>query len=416
MNYIRHLNAFFSYVKTDTRLTSSHVSLYMALFQSWNLNRFNNPFPITREAIMSLCAIGSKNTYHKCIKELHQFGYIFYRASADKFHKSTVHIVKFKGEDSDNEQQQLDLFSASNKDEKSTQNPSATIPNSVQLKDSVGIKIDTVSVPFLTFDSPKFDTVPVPYLGLLIKHKHINNKQEREENSLTQKIFSKNKKLQEGINAFSAPPKNGTLLPSSPSASGDFVPAKGREGLGACLPLGMVRPSIDQVQSFFTQNNYPATEAKKFYSHYQSNGWLVAGKTPMKDWQSSAHKWMLNAGKFEDKKQEPLPVIVSDIGSLYKQFLAGQNIFRQLTPDHFRELNLELTEAILSHAWQQRINQLTGSNQHSILQLLQAYQDNRENDALLINDKDNLISLAKRIAILNHFQRLKQSGTSSLSC
>ena len=136
----------------------------------------------------------------------------------------------------------------------------------------------------------------------------------------------------------------------------------------------------------------------------------------MKDWQSSAHKWMLNAGKFEDKKQEPLQVIVSDIGSLYKQFLAGQNIFRQLTPDHFRELNLELTEAILSHAWQQRINQLTGSNQHSILQLLQAYQDNRENDALLINDKDNLISLAKRIAILNHFQRLKQSGTSSLSC
>lgn len=407
MNYIRHLNTFFSYVKTDTRLTSSHVSLYMALFQSWNLNRFNNPFPITRDAVMSLCAIGSKNTYHKCIKELHQFGYIFYRTSVDKFHKSTVHIVKFKSEDSDSEQQQLDLFSASNKDENSTQNPSATIPNPVQLKDSVGIKIDTVSVPFLTFDSPKYDTVPVPYLGLLIKHKHINNKQEREENSLTQKIFSKNKKLQGGINAFSAPPKNGTQLPSSPSAFG--------EGLGVRSSAAFQKPTIDQVQSFFTQNNYSATEAKKFYNHYQSNGWLVAGKTPMKDWQSSAHKWMLNAGKFEDKKQEQLPVIVSDIGSLYKRFLAGQNIFQQLTPDHFKELNLELTEAILSHAWQQRINQLTGSNQHSILQLLQAYQDNRENDALLINDKDNLISLAKRIAVLNNFQQLKQSGTSSLS-
>src|SRR5688500_1091583 len=54
MNYIRHLNTFFSHVKTDTRLTSSHVSLYMALFQYWNFNRFQNPFSIYRENIMQL--------------------------------------------------------------------------------------------------------------------------------------------------------------------------------------------------------------------------------------------------------------------------------------------------------------------------------------------------------------------------
>lgn len=39
-------------------------------------------------------------------------------------------------------------------------------------------------------------------------------------------------------------------------------------------------------------------EAKKFFNHYQSNGWMVGGTTPMSDWHSSAHKWMLNAERF----------------------------------------------------------------------------------------------------------------------
>ena len=97
MNYIRHLNAFFfRHVKRDRRLNANHISLYMALFQCWNLNRFQNPFSITREAVMDICGIGSKNTYHKCLKELHQYGYIFYKPSINKFHKSTVHIVKIR--------------------------------------------------------------------------------------------------------------------------------------------------------------------------------------------------------------------------------------------------------------------------------------------------------------------------------
>jgi ABC-type dipeptide/oligopeptide/nickel transport system ATPase subunit len=71
---------------------------------------------------------------------------------------------------------------------------------------------------------------------------------------------------------------------------------------------------------------------------------------------------------------------------------------------------LELTDEIMQHAWQERISQLTGSNQNSILQLLQAYQDNRESDALLLKDKENLLSLAKRISVLKHFQQQKQNN------
>ena len=313
MNYIRHLNAFFSYVKSDTRLTSSHVSLYMALFQNWNVNRFKNPFPITREDVMSLSALGSKNTYHKCLKDLHHFGYIFYRASINKFHKSTVHMVKLSNGDDSGAQQQLDLFSPKIGPQNVVQKLNASIPNPVQVKNVGAVNFDTGAVSNLTFASPKFDTLPVPYLGLLIKHKQINGKQERRKNSLSQKILSKNEKLNQEINKLA-------LVSNSVHDSQLACPAK-------CEAINEVSkqqppltrpvicsslPSLLQVQEFFTQNNYPSTEASKFYNHYQSNGWLVGGKTPMKDWQSSAHKWMINYQNFQ-------PVKKSVTGPIQKQ-------------------------------------------------------------------------------------------------
>src|SRR5436190_7570835 len=110
MNYIRHLNAFFSLVKTDNRLTASHVSLYIALFHYWNFNRFNNPFSIYRENIMQLSKL-SKNTYHKCLKQLHEAKYIYYHPSPSKFQAVRISIIRLdKEEESPTQYKQLDLF------------------------------------------------------------------------------------------------------------------------------------------------------------------------------------------------------------------------------------------------------------------------------------------------------------------
>jgi hypothetical protein len=57
-------------------------------------------------------------------------------------------------------------------------------------------------------------------------------------------------------------------------------------------------PTLEQVLTFFKSENYPELEAQKFFNHFQSNGWKVAGKTPMNDWQAAARKWMLNATNF----------------------------------------------------------------------------------------------------------------------
>jgi hypothetical protein len=74
----------------------------------------------------------------------------------------------------------------------------------------------------------------------------------------------------------------------------------------------MYCPAITQVLSFFKKNNYPDIETKNFFNHYQSNGWLTAGITRMSDWQSSAHKWMLNAQKFETVQKKANASLVKD--------------------------------------------------------------------------------------------------------
>ncbi len=230
MNYIRHLSAFFNIAKNDNRLTAMHVSLYIALFQYWNFNRFQNPFKIYRDDIMKMSRIGSKNTYHKCIKQLHITGYILQHKSTAKYSPSKISIIRLDKKE-ENLLQQLVLFSPT---------------------------FDTAHVPNLTNTNPNNDTDSVANLGHLLKH--INNKPINEENSHAI-IFEKN------------------------------------WGVEKTNELASV-PNVGQVESFFQQNNYPSPEAQKFFHHYQSNGWLIAGKTKMKDWQSSAHKWMLNAKDF----------------------------------------------------------------------------------------------------------------------
>lgn len=92
-NYIRHLNAFFTIVRKDDRLHALHISLYMALFQVWNQHKFKNPFTILRSEVISLCRIGSLNTYTKCLRSLHELGYISYQPSKKLREQSMISIL-----------------------------------------------------------------------------------------------------------------------------------------------------------------------------------------------------------------------------------------------------------------------------------------------------------------------------------
>jgi hypothetical protein len=85
MNYIKHLTGFFNCISSEEILYPTHISLYLALFQSWNVNRFKNPITISREEMMKASRIASKATYHKCIKELELLGFIEYKPSYNPY-------------------------------------------------------------------------------------------------------------------------------------------------------------------------------------------------------------------------------------------------------------------------------------------------------------------------------------------
>jgi hypothetical protein len=95
LNYIKHLTGFFDRIIPDRTLNPTHVSLYIALFQFWNVNRFKNPISITRDEVMRICKISSKATYHKCMRDLNDKNYIKYEPSYNPYKGSMVILFDF---------------------------------------------------------------------------------------------------------------------------------------------------------------------------------------------------------------------------------------------------------------------------------------------------------------------------------
>jgi hypothetical protein len=91
--YVPQLTDFYSHILDDARINAYHISLFMALFQCWNENGFENPIYITRDKVMPPAKISGNSTYHRCMKDLHDFGYIEYHPS---FHPGIRSRVYFK--------------------------------------------------------------------------------------------------------------------------------------------------------------------------------------------------------------------------------------------------------------------------------------------------------------------------------
>lgn len=83
VNYITHLNSFAELVRHSSTLHPNHISLYYALFHTWNQFHFTKLFPVNRKAVKRMCRIGSNNTYARCLKHLNAVGLITYMPSEE---------------------------------------------------------------------------------------------------------------------------------------------------------------------------------------------------------------------------------------------------------------------------------------------------------------------------------------------
>lgn len=93
MEQVKALANFYAAIKDDHRIGTTHISLYMALFHFYSLNQFQNPIAITRASVMEAAKISGLATYHKCIKDLQEFGYIIYTPSYNPSIGSNVHLL-----------------------------------------------------------------------------------------------------------------------------------------------------------------------------------------------------------------------------------------------------------------------------------------------------------------------------------
>lgn len=247
MNYIKHLTGFFDRIIQDRDLNPTHISLYVSLFQFWNINRFQNPISISREEVMSISKISSKATYHKCMRELHNKGYVKYEPSYNPYKGSMVFLFDLS-----------DPYQAVQKKDRLT-------PKKLPLQEQ-GIEP--------AVNQQCTSTELLPYINNINNLNIVNGQAKKNKDTPADFLLANEETLGE---------KKGT-------ASGEKIP-----------------PLWEAVVGFFMEQNKTEIEAQKFYNHFESNGWLVGGKSKMKDWRAAARNWMLNAQKFDPKTNTPQP-------------------------------------------------------------------------------------------------------------
>jgi hypothetical protein len=233
MNYIKHLTGFFNRIAMENTLNPTHISLYLTIFQCWNVNRFKNPIIISRDEMMKGSKIASNATYHKCIKELQRLGYLEYHPSFNPYSGTSITVHNF----SDGYKSKPDNTTSSKNDTSSPKNEQH-------------------------FSQPTEQAIGQPYI---YNTKTLKNK----------------------IN-IDIEPENEFLINDS------ILKKEKKEKSSAKKEI----PDLELTKEYFKFQENSEFEAERFFNYYSSNGWLIGGKTEMKDWKASARNWMLNTAKF----------------------------------------------------------------------------------------------------------------------
>lgn len=80
MREIFCIAGFYKKVVADHRIGPLHIALYFALKHEFALSGIDLIIPV-RERLMSMAKISSTVSYHRCMRELHIYGYITYLPS-----------------------------------------------------------------------------------------------------------------------------------------------------------------------------------------------------------------------------------------------------------------------------------------------------------------------------------------------
>jgi hypothetical protein len=91
---LKLLSNFFLAIEKDFRISSTHIAIYMALLHYRAEKNFINPVQVFRRDLAPVAKISSLSTYHKCIHELSEYGYIKYEPSFKKTQGSKIFFLE----------------------------------------------------------------------------------------------------------------------------------------------------------------------------------------------------------------------------------------------------------------------------------------------------------------------------------
>lgn len=314
MNYIKHLTGFFEKVSTDYDLNPTHISLYMAIFQLWNQNRFQNPISISRDELMRISKIASTATYHKCMKDLTEREYVIYKPSFNPFKGSILEVCNLDFYTKPVPKKELKKLTTSSKNDQVIEQVDEQLTKQALNKHQTSAK----QVPYINIINNSNSLNLVEQENLKLKNNLFSKKEndlEADENSKKEKKLREKKKNE-----------------SQSSGTSDYL----------SRPIGTEKsvskkskPTLEETQGYFLEKGFSDIEAQKFFNYFESNGWLVGGKTKMKDWQAAARNWMLNAKKFSENIS-----IGTNLSSRANAFpdLSGSRTIN-LTPNHLHVSN-----------------------------------------------------------------------------
>ena len=266
MNYIKHLTGFFEKVSADFDLNPTHISLYMAIFQLWNQNRFQNPISISRDELMRISKIASTATYHKCMKDLTEREYVIYKPSFNPFKGSILEVCN------------LDFYTKPVP--KKELKKHATKSKNDQVIEQVNEQLTKQAL-----NKHQTSSKHVPY---------INNINNTNITNLAKQEISKNEKKLIFTNSIFDEVQE-------PELKTETKEEKKLREKKKKVEIEKTKPTLEEAQIYFLEKSFTEIEAQRFFNYFESNGWLVGGRTKMKDWKAAARNWMLNAKKFGNK-------------------------------------------------------------------------------------------------------------------
>lgn len=93
MDNLKPLSNFFTAIEKDFRIGTTHIAIYAALLQYRMGKGFINPIQVFRHEVAPKAKVLSAYTYHKCVRELSEYGYIKYKPSFKKTQGSKIFFL-----------------------------------------------------------------------------------------------------------------------------------------------------------------------------------------------------------------------------------------------------------------------------------------------------------------------------------